>query len=477
MKAPTRFLVAGSAHLDILSTISGDDSTLDKIGSVAIDIGGTACNIALNLRQLGAPVSLLTASNNSPYSMFVTNHLSQRGINVLVERNDALPLAAFNAHISASGEMVGAVSSTPVDKHHFDVATIELAIDAVDCVILDCNLSEESLLQIAGLAGERMIPVYLAGVSEEKCLRAASVSAFAEAIFLNKREADYLAKHIAPATAGRYGDLAGVLGTTLVITDGESGAFVARPATGSSTRIVPPSLRDAKNFLGMGDAFMAGTLYAHLDFDFNLEMAALAMIPMVAKISELDSCNEGTAGIIEKMLGEMRQRAYVCPTTRILNRSATEEELEKMILGVDSVGGQFSVAIVDVDHFKTINDTLGHNVGDTVLERVAEALRSVLRGNDVVGRWGGDEFLALMLSDADISVRVAERMQEAVKIACADIYPVTLSIGVAQWNEGMCSAKELVEAADKGLYSAKRGGRNRVEGVLSEALAATQQIA
>jgi len=462
VNAPTRFLVAGSAHLDILSTVTGDGSTLDKIGNVAIDIGGTACNIAINLRQLGAQVSLLTASNNSPYAMFVTNHLSQRGIEVLVERNDALPLAAFTAHIAGNGELMGAVSSTPVDRHSFEDATVEAAIERADCVIMDCNLSEDTLAQIARQAAERMVPVYLAGVSEEKCLRAAKVAPFAEALFLNKREADYLSGHIAPELAGRYAELAGVLGTVLVITDGEHGAFVARPTTGVSTPIRPPTVRDAKNFLGMGDAFLAGTLYAHLDFDFNLEMAATAMLPMVAQISEHDSCNDGTDGVIEKMLSEMRQRAYICPTTRILNRVAAEGELEKMILGTDSVGAEFSVALIDVDHFKTINDTHGHNVGDKVLERVAEAMRSALRGHDVVCRWGGDEFLALMVSDAAVSRRVAQRMQEAVGKSCADICPVTLSIGVAQWGGTMGSAKDLVEAADKALYEAKRGGRNRV---------------
>lgn len=457
---PTRFLVAGSAHLDILSTVTGNGDTLDKIGKVSINIGGTACNIAINLRHLGAEVALLTASNNSPYAMFVTSHLSQRGINVLVERNDQLSLAAFNAHIAKNGELLGAISSTPVDMHRFEEATIEAAVDQADCVILECNLAEDTLLQIARHAVARMIPVYIAGVSEEKCLRAATVSAVSEALFLNRREADYLVKSIAPGAEDRYGELASALDTTLVITDGEHGAFVARP--NGLTRIQPPSVRDAKNFLGMGDAFLAGTLYAHLDFDFNLEMAATAMLPMVAQISQHASCNEGTDDVIEKMLTEMRQRAYICPTTRILNRAATETELEKMILGVDSAGGQFSVAIIDVDHFKTINDSLGHNAGDRVLERVAESIRSVLRGNDVLGRWGGDEFLVLMLSDADISRRVAERMQEAVGIACADICPVTLSIGVAQWSEATSSATELVATADKALYEAKRGGRNRV---------------
>lgn len=461
MSEDLRFVVAGSAHLDILATVTGDPDVVDKIGKVAIEIGGTACNIATALKQLGVEVVFLTATNSSPYSMFVTDHLSQRGIDVRVERNDNLALAAFSAHIDQDGEMIGAVSSMPVDEHRFDEGFVNESLDGADCVIIECNLSPQSIDQIARAAAERMIPVYLAGVSEEKCLRAADSAGLAEAFFMNRREADYLGRHVAPNSEGNYPAIAEAIGTTMVLTDGENGAYVVRPGSKlPPTKIQPPALINAKNFLGMGDTFLAGTLYAHVGFGLNLDLAATAMLPLVAKVAVHDNSNVGPDGTVDLMLGELFKRAYTCPTTGILNRAAAEKELEKMILGAEATEGLLSVAVIDVDFFKKINDTLGHNKGDEVLERVADAIRTTLRGHDKVGRWGGDEFLAIMLIGAEGGVQVAHRMRQAVTAACAHITDVTLSIGVAQWQSGMGAPKDLVAAADAALYRVKESGRN-----------------
>ena len=461
MTAGMRFVVAGSAHLDILATVSGDPDVVDKIGKVAIEIGGTACNIATALQQLGVDVVFVTAANSSPYSMFVTDHLSQRGIDVRVERNDDLALAAFSAHIDQSGEMIGAVSSMPVDQHRFDQEFVNDALDGADCVIIECNLAPQSIDQIARTAAERMIPVYLAGVSEEKCVRAADSAGLAEAFFMNRREAEYLGRHVAPNSEGNFQAIADALETTLVLTDGENGAYVVRHGRHQPpTRIQPPALHGARNFLGMGDTFLAGTLYAHVGFGLNLDLAATVMLPLVARVAVHDNSNVGPDGAVDSMLAELFKRAYTCPTTGILNRAATEKELEKMILGAEATDGQLSVSIIDVDYFKKINDTLGHNKGDEVLERVAEAIRATLRGHDKVGRWGGDEFLAITLIGEEGALQVANRMRKAVADACSAITNVTLSIGVAQWNSSMAAPKDLIAAADDALYRVKENGRD-----------------
>jgi two-component system cell cycle response regulator len=128
-----------------------------------------------------------------------------------------------------------------------------------------------------------------------------------------------------------------------------------------------------------------------------------------------------------------------------------------------------AVMMVDIDHFKAVNDTYGHPVGDEVLRTVANRLSRELRGYDTVARWGGEEF-AVVLPDAGpaAAAGVAERLRSAVgshavavSAAIGEI-KVTVSIGVAIEERGRTTGQELLAAADAALYEAKRTGRNRV---------------
>lgn len=124
-----------------------------------------------------------------------------------------------------------------------------------------------------------------------------------------------------------------------------------------------------------------------------------------------------------------------------------------------------AVLILDIDKFKAINDTYGHNVGDAALREVAERLREQLRAVDVVARYGGEEFLAVLVgAQAQAAMLVAERLREAVAIRPVQseghVVPITISIGVAVGEPGM-PADRLIGAADSALYRAKRDGRNR----------------
>jgi len=125
-----------------------------------------------------------------------------------------------------------------------------------------------------------------------------------------------------------------------------------------------------------------------------------------------------------------------------------------------------SVAMMDLDRFKDVNDTHGHDVGDEVLATAADRMRRVSRGSDVVCRWGGEEFLAIFPeTNLKSAGRIAERIRESVGDApistAAGPLPVTISIGVAALVRDD-DEHTLVKRADKNLYTAKRGGRNKV---------------
>jgi two-component system cell cycle response regulator len=146
--------------------------------------------------------------------------------------------------------------------------------------------------------------------------------------------------------------------------------------------------------------------------------------------------------------------------TGLSNRRAILTQLGGMVSGARRHGHPLSVAVCDLDRFKTINDTHGHKTGDQVLVAAAHAMATHLRAEDALGRLGGEEFLVLLPdTGADAAVRFAERMRAEVAAAPSPV-PITVSIGLATWDGE--APEELLQRADEALYAAKDAGRDRV---------------
>lgn len=126
----------------------------------------------------------------------------------------------------------------------------------------------------------------------------------------------------------------------------------------------------------------------------------------------------------------------------------------------------FSIIAVDIDHFKAVNDTWGHDTGDLVIKRLADAMRACSRDEDLLCRSGGEEFLMLLpATPLEDAVHVAERLRAFVDDIRDMPGPghITISLGVAYWAPGKESLDALLKRADDALYRAKRAGRNRTE--------------
>lgn len=149
--------------------------------------------------------------------------------------------------------------------------------------------------------------------------------------------------------------------------------------------------------------------------------------------------------------------------TGTMNRRGFDRQISARTLHGRAHAAPMSLVMIDVDHFKSVNDTLGHASGDLVLKRLAAVLAEALRPDDVLARFGGEEFVALLpgctLGDG---ANVAEKLRAAIQAHDFGIgRPVTASLGVAQWSQGQ-APQALIAAADAQLYAAKGGGRNRV---------------
>ena len=171
-------------------------------------------------------------------------------------------------------------------------------------------------------------------------------------------------------------------------------------------------------------------------------------------------------------LAERMTEAWTMATmdllTGVLNRQALLARLDAELDRAARYGHQLSIILVDIDHFKRLNDTYGHVAGDQMLHAVAEVLRASVRGVDIVGRYGGEEFMAVLPeTDVDAAATLAEKLRRFValrSLALEDgsVVSVTLSAGVAGGFGGHLDLVTLVRDADNALYSAKALGRDQV---------------
>jgi diguanylate cyclase (GGDEF)-like protein len=160
------------------------------------------------------------------------------------------------------------------------------------------------------------------------------------------------------------------------------------------------------------------------------------------------------------------EHAHIDPLTGLPNRRALMERLQQEWARMQRHGGQMSLIMADIDHFKRVNDTFGHHVGDRVLQEVAQAIARQCRDVDLPARYGGEEFAIVVPNESACdAANLAERCRrEIAKIRVAvknETVTATASFGVAD-TAGAASPEALLELADKALYQAKNAGRNAV---------------
>jgi len=169
------------------------------------------------------------------------------------------------------------------------------------------------------------------------------------------------------------------------------------------------------------------------------------------------------------LVAEARRLASTDTLTGLLNRRAFVERIDKARVAAGRQLFPMSMLLLDVDHFKKVNDTLGHDAGDAVLQGVARVLSAIARKSDFVARWGGEEFVVALSQTAEAGARVAaERVRRAIAEARYTLpngteHRATASVGLASADGPDWLFDDLLARADKAMYSAKHRGRNRVE--------------
>jgi diguanylate cyclase (GGDEF)-like protein/PAS domain S-box-containing protein len=201
-------------------------------------------------------------------------------------------------------------------------------------------------------------------------------------------------------------------------------------------------------------------------------------VPVEVRVCPIQGPNGQVVGAVEIFNDNSRQRAmreraaelakwaFLDPASQVANRRYLENELSRQLAQYSQCGIPFGILLADLDEFKKINDNYGHIAGDAALVAVAKTIAGCLRTSDAVGRWGGDEFLAVLPSvSQEVLATAAERCRNLVArstIPVADSrVRVTVSIGAAMVAPGD-SLESVVSRADRHLYASKQFGRNRV---------------
>ncbi|WP_027329460.1 sensor domain-containing diguanylate cyclase [Marinimicrobium agarilyticum] len=233
-----------------------------------------------------------------------------------------------------------------------------------------------------------------------------------------------------------------------------------------------PEMRDGRTVLSPRTSFatwveeVSGKSQAWHPAEINAARDLGDDLAVIAAAHEITRLNEYLRREREALAQANKHLEKVANTdalTGTLNRYRIEHLVQMSLANAERYGQPFSLLLFDLDHFKMINDTYGHEVGDRILKALVGALTEGLREGDQLGRWGGEEFLVLapntVLSDAGI---FAERLRGMVLDAEFGLdEPVTISIGVTEWRAGD-TLKNLLVRADRAMYQAKHSGRNRV---------------
>lgn len=159
---------------------------------------------------------------------------------------------------------------------------------------------------------------------------------------------------------------------------------------------------------------------------------------------------------------DYKDKAYHDSLTGLYNRLKFDDIMQRKYREFVQRQKPFSLIMIDIDSFKNVNDTLGHEKGDKVLKELAELLRKTLRSNDLLARWGGEEFVILIDRELSVAEKLAEKVRQAVeKKLKIENHPITISLGISQIKEND-TIDTLFARVDKALYISKKEGKNRV---------------
>ena len=375
-------------------------------------------------------------------------------------------LAEVAQHAGAAGDW-GALRTAPANNRESLGAELALVYDIEStpwryAMVVDRAQLRWAALRTVPLEAAVLAALLLALGYAEKRRREAVVS------LRRKAAEDVLQAAPAPVAVLRQADLSIVLANAALLRlFGDDAGQVDAQAARQSAHA---QLHDLIKSLSTQEPMQSGRateMCLHRGDDTPF-WVLVRCVPMVHEDEPGWLCSLTEVTALKQAQNQLETLATTDPLTGALNRRAIATRGNAELKRVARTEASFAALLLDIDHFKRVNDEHGHLAGDRVLQAVSRACQGALRELDIFGRWGGEEFVALLPETGhDGAVAAAERLRTAIEGVCVDddagqpIRP-TVSVGVAAWLPGGDTLEALLSRSDAALYVAKASGRNRV---------------
>lgn len=454
---PRQIFIAGSAQLDIISTMQEQNlvNGYQAFGKTVFGFGGVAYNTAVNLRSLDVDVTLMTAMNNSPMSQMLRAQMAQYGVRSHILVDEDLPESVYNGHFF-EGEEINFVCSNTDQLVTFDEKFIRKGMKGASSAIINCSLNVESLNNCVDIANKLDIPVFMAGVGDAMAKRIKMIEGQLECVFLNTSE---MVSLVTEFDGLSWQEVVNHFNAKFIVTRGAEGVSYLRP-NDEEIRYHLQAEKEKGTALGAGDLFLSYTVKEHIMNYKRWRDAIQVAIDNAPKVLERDDANMGSADPLAESITRIVDTAHVDQLTGALNRHG----IERFFTTPNMSMADMHALLIDADFFKQINDNHGHKAGDEVLVSIVNIVKENLRNGDMVGRFGGEEFICfLQRIPTKEAVKIANRIRkhiESVKHS-EESLDVTVSIGVSKWQKED-TVESIMHRADGALYEAKENGRNQV---------------
>lgn len=445
----------------MLSEVKGDPDIVNKSGILSLGIGGSGYNIAVNIASEGFGVNFLTAMSRSIISGTIVDSVQNAGVDPYIYYQDDLSESGFSAHL-VQGEVLSSVSSSPVEKIDIPDDIVARAIENVKVVVADFNMSLGVLGKLAFQAQKKDVPFCLIGVSQEKSFKILSLCSnkfIVDLFFTDRAELDYLKERAGEKGQPDSDFISSHIMSWVVVFESSNTVSVFKS---DGTKCVLPedatSKSRATKLLGAKEMLLAKTLCRIFKNKMSLVNAVSASVPETSKIILAKHQSKKNKNPLEEHYRNISAQALSDNLTKLYNRYAFIRQAS-----AKSERKDCAVLMFDIDHFKNINDTYGHDAGDDVLRKMGLIIKDVFRNRDVCARWGGEEFMVLLddVQDEHCIEMLGERIRGKIQEADFPCGRVTISVGgtVVFCGEDIDAG---IKRADDALYKAKDNGRNKM---------------
>lgn len=442
MKTNSNVLVVGAAHL----VISAGPSHGAQNEGMSIDIGGHGAELASSVAFHGGRARLLSAFPDSPFTHLVEEALRSSGVTVLSEYTTEF--MGVPGQVSISHEQTQTqFQASAMNVHQFSEGTIMTAFQNVGVVLLDPEMHPYTMAFCLEMAAEKQAQAILVDfdgriVLHDMGREARNLLVITSPLGKKNIQSSYRAavkacNHQGWETPCRW-----------VVIDGYDIAVHEDNDEATFKSFLVPENCDTETYGIAFASLLAIELAAHKPL--GLHAALLASMDSIFALPKMSQKLPMMSALADSAIDSI---------TGLPNRKFAETKIAAL-----AKGQPLAFVFVDLDHFKSVNDNFGHDMGDVILRSAASTMKNALRAGDIGVRWGGEEFLCVLRNtDLDEAAMVAERIREAIETSVAkpDGSFVTASLGVSYMEDG--NWRQSVASADEALYRAKRGGRNRVE--------------